>query len=279
MPHVEANGLRFHYQQAGEGPDVVLIHAFTANLSVWMVTGIIEKLAQHFRVTTYDLRGHGVSAVTPSDYTSQHMAGDFAAIHSAMELQPAYVVGHSYGGVIAVHTATQYPQLVKGVVLSDTFFPGLRELEPDLGQAEVWQALRGQLQQCGSEIGGSVDFGRLFRTLEGFSEEQFEQLKKVMPPFGVRWLRQVRQLSSTTAGDEMFATAGLTAERICSITQPVLALYDEHTSFNATRDYLAGHLPDIKIDTISGAKHLAPVENPAEFIAKVLHAIQQWEAK
>jgi len=279
MPHLEANGIRFHYQQDGAGPDVVLVHAFTANLSVWMVTGIIEKLAQHFRVTMYDLRGHGISGVTPSGYTSEHMAADFAAVHNALELGPAYVVGHSYGGVVGVHAALDHPEMVKGVVLSDTFFPGLRHLEPDMGQAEVWQILRAQLQQCGSEIGDAVDFGRLFRTLDGFSEEQFEALKKVMPPFGVRWLRQVRQLASTSAGDEMFETAGLTPDRICSITQPVLALYDEHTSFDATRNYLAQHLQHIKMNTISGAKHLAPVENTAEFVARTLAALQEWEAQ
>ncbi len=256
---------------------MVLVHAFTANLSVWMVTGVIDKLAKHFRVTAYDLRGHGLSTVTPTGYTSQHMAADFAAVHEALELGPAFTVGHSYGGVVATHAAVEYPQLVRGIVLSDTFFPGLRELEPDLGQAEVWQDLRGQLLKCGPDIGEAVDFGKLFRTIDGFSDEQFAQLGEVMTPFAVRWLRQVRQLASTPAGDEMFEVAGLTAEKIAAVKQPVLGLYDEHTAFNATRDYLADHLPGIKIDSVSGAKHLAPVENPSEFVDKVLQSLQSWD--
>ena len=40
MPHVNANGVNLHYQQAGAGPDVVLLHAVTANMAVWLVSNL-----------------------------------------------------------------------------------------------------------------------------------------------------------------------------------------------------------------------------------------------
>jgi hypothetical protein len=39
MPRIEVNGVNLHYQQSGQGRDVVLVHAFTSNLSVWMLIG------------------------------------------------------------------------------------------------------------------------------------------------------------------------------------------------------------------------------------------------
>ena len=38
MPKLTANGLNFHYQQAGSGPDVVLIHGVTGDLSIWFLS-------------------------------------------------------------------------------------------------------------------------------------------------------------------------------------------------------------------------------------------------
>src|SRR5438874_1561494 len=65
MPEVVANGVRLFYQQTGSGPDVVLVHAVTSNLAVWLFSGLADALAADFRVTLYDLRGHGASERPP----------------------------------------------------------------------------------------------------------------------------------------------------------------------------------------------------------------------
>ena len=57
MPKIVANGLNFHYQQAGSGSDVVLIHGITGDLSIWFLSQAMGVLSQSFRVTAYDLRG------------------------------------------------------------------------------------------------------------------------------------------------------------------------------------------------------------------------------
>ena len=76
MPYADVNGIRIHYQQTGEGPDVVLLHGFTGNLAIWIFIDIVDTLSSDFRVTTYDIRGHGNSDVPPSGYTSADMAAD-----------------------------------------------------------------------------------------------------------------------------------------------------------------------------------------------------------
>ena len=74
MPKLKANGLSFHYQQAGSGPDVVLIHGVTGDLSIWFLCEAMGVLARSFRVTAYDLRGHGYTDVPPNGYTSADQA-------------------------------------------------------------------------------------------------------------------------------------------------------------------------------------------------------------
>ncbi len=101
MPKLVANGINFHYQQAGEGPDVVLIHGVTGDLSVWFLCEAMGVLGRSFRVTAYDLRGHGYSDVTTDGYTSAAQAGDVMAIMDALDIDRAMLVGHSFGAVIA----------------------------------------------------------------------------------------------------------------------------------------------------------------------------------
>src|SRR5580698_5777716 len=112
MPEVEVNGTRLFYQQSGDGPDVVLIHAVTSNQAVWVFTGLVDALSTDFRVTSYDMRGHGFSARPPSGYTSAVMAEDFRALHIALKLDRALIVGHSFGGVVGIHAATSVPERV-----------------------------------------------------------------------------------------------------------------------------------------------------------------------
>ncbi len=51
MPFCQVNGLKFHYQQAGHGPDIVLVHGVTGDLSIWFLCKAIQTLSQRYRVT------------------------------------------------------------------------------------------------------------------------------------------------------------------------------------------------------------------------------------
>lgn len=269
MPYVEIRGLRVHYQQSGHGPDVILVHGLTSSLAMWSFSGIIQALATDFRVTAYDLRAHGASQATASGYTSADLAADLRGLHGTLGLEPAYLVGHSFGGVVAFHAAVLFPAIVRGIVLSDSYFPGLRHLEPDLPSANVWQNLRRTLQEAGAEIGPIVDFLRLFQTARELSSDQWRTIRERLGPIGAGWLRQTGRLADTTVATDAFSEAGLSAEAIASVKHPVAALYDEHSPLRATADFLRRRLAQCVVETVPGAEHLALLQSPKEFVALV----------
>jgi len=266
---VTIHGARFHYQQMGQGPAVVLVHAVTSNLAIWLFSNLIGTLARDFHVTAYDLRGHGLSDVTPTGYTSAEMAADLAALHEALGLDRAYLVGHSFGAVVATHAAVLYPEWVQGLILADAYFPGLAAVEPNLPRAHVWVDLRQAFGQAGIDLGGNVDFATLFRAVAALTAEQMQTIRETMGPSSARWLAGLPRLAGTTCGTDVFAIAGLTADRIVSLRQPVVALYDEQSPFLATCGYLQEHLCDCSVDIVPGARHLAPIQNPAAFVELV----------
>lgn len=265
MPRAALTNYEVHYQQQGRGPDVILIHGFTSNLSMWVFSGITNRLADRYRVTTYDLRGHGASSAPPRGYTSAHLADDLAELHQALGLSPAYLVGHSLGGVVAMHAAVRHPEMVAGIVLSDSYFPGLATIEPNMSQADPWVKLRTTIAKVGYEIGENVDFRRLLDVFSTMTSADRAQLQQQFGAPGVRWLSQLAPLATTSAPEEAFETAGLTAGVIASVEQPVIALYDENTPFVATYEWLLANLANCAGSRVPGASHLALLESPEVF--------------
>ncbi len=97
---VEAAGLRWHVQLAGEGPDCLLVHGTGA--STHSFRDLLPQLATHFRVLAPDLPGHGFTT-RPREHAGlslTSMAGGLGSLLRALDFSPAIAVGHSAGAAI-----------------------------------------------------------------------------------------------------------------------------------------------------------------------------------
>ena len=267
MPKVAVNGLTFHYQQSGEGPDVFLIHGVTGDLSIWFLCKAMTELSRRFRVTAFDLRGHGYSEVTPSGYTSADHAADLFALMDHFGIDSAKVVGHSFGAVVALHAAVLAPERVEAMVLSDPYFPGLRHLE-DLSRWNHWQAFHQQAADAGIELVSEhwYDLGKFFDQVMHLDEKRLLMFRQSV---GLPAMGRLLRLGNTTCGDDSKAEAGLTAAKILAVTQPVLTIYGDESPFLSTAHYLAEHLANCRNVIIPHAQHRAPEENPEAFTMAV----------
>jgi pimeloyl-ACP methyl ester carboxylesterase len=267
MPKIEVGGRKVHIQQAGEGPDVILIHGVTGDLSIWFLCKAMTDLAVEHRVTAYDLRGHGYSDVTPEGYTSAEQAADLFALMDHIGAERASLVGHSFGGVIAAHAAALQPERIDAVVLSDPYFPALRHLE-DASKWGHWQNFRSEAKEAGVTLSDEFwyDLDKFFDQILHLDAEQILKFRQAV---GLPAMDRLLRLGRTTCGADAKAVAGLTEEAIRGISVPALAIYGEGSPFLATMHYLVEHLPDCRSSVILGAKHRAPEENPAAFVASV----------
>src|SRR4051794_32271310 len=137
MPTLDANGVTLHYLQTGSGPDLVMLHGLSGNLAVWHLR-MVPLLQEHFRVTTYDLRGHGNSSMPPAGYTTRNMACDLAGLMDALSISEADIVGHSFGADIALHFSLLYPSRTRRLALIE---PGVPALLHDRKHAD-WEGWR-----------------------------------------------------------------------------------------------------------------------------------------
>ncbi|MFQ4135844.1 alpha/beta fold hydrolase [Nodosilinea sp. PGN35] len=116
------HGQSINYQRAGTtGPALVLIHGFGASLGHWRKN--IPALAEHHRVFALDLLGFGQSAKPapgePLPYDFDTWGAQVVDFVREIVGEPAFLVGNSIGGVVALQAAVLAPEQSRGVVLVD----------------------------------------------------------------------------------------------------------------------------------------------------------------
>ena len=113
---VLVDGVRVHYQRAGVGPAMVLLHGLVGSSRNWDLN--IEFLGRFRTVYALDLANMGESERVPGlDASLDATADRVAACMEALGLAEADVAGHSHGGSIAMMLAARHPQLVRRLVL------------------------------------------------------------------------------------------------------------------------------------------------------------------
>jgi pimeloyl-ACP methyl ester carboxylesterase len=125
---LEVDGVKLHYFERGEGSPVVLLHGNGAIATDFEGSGLIDKLAARHRVIAFDRPGFGFSERPRKRiWSPRAQAALLARALAQLEVQPAVVVGHSWGALVALHLARDYPQRTRGLVLvSGYYFPTLR---------------------------------------------------------------------------------------------------------------------------------------------------------
>ena len=128
---VRSGGVRLAVRASGgNGTTAVLLHGLGAPQRSW--DRVTPLLAPHLRVVTYDQRGHGASAAA-DDYSLDAFLADLQAVLDTLALQQPLLVGHSFGGLLAVDHAAAHPGCA-GVVAVDG---GLKVERPPVGWADV----------------------------------------------------------------------------------------------------------------------------------------------
>jgi len=122
---VEANAIRMHVAECGEGPLVLLCHGFPESWYSWRHQ--LEALAAAgFRAVAPDMRGYGQTD-RPAEiekYTLLHLVGDMVGLLDALEAPSAAIAGHDWGAPVAWHAALLRPDRFRAVVgLSVPFRP------------------------------------------------------------------------------------------------------------------------------------------------------------
>jgi pimeloyl-ACP methyl ester carboxylesterase len=260
MPRINANCIDFHYLQAGSGPDLVMLHGLSGNLAVWHLR-MVPMLEDRFRITTYDLRGHGYSSMPPNGYSTRDMAQDLAALLDELAIEQADLLGHSYGADIALHFALLHPSRVGRLILIEPGIPALLNDRKD----PTWDGWRHWAEILERLSGEPVPRERW--TDVGYMLRRSVEVPIVYGPargLPRRRDRILRLMDATTISSDYEVVGEMTLENLARIPHPKLLIYDAGSAWLSTFAILRDLLPRCTPVLLpsSELRHFAPLDAP-----------------
>jgi len=280
MPMATINGVQLNYLQLDDGEgapreDLVMVHGLATNMAFWYFKYGVP-LAKKFRVTLYDLRGHGRSEMPESGYTPAILAQDLAGLMDHLHIEKAHFMAHSFGGVVTLSFACEQPQRVHSLVLADSHFSAGRQVQAR-AEWDFGQKFQPILDRHGLDLDTSDPyFGPklLIRVaewqLQGY-EVPPELIELVSPLLGKTGKRTssdwLKLMNSTSAQTEMTSDDGLHLERLRSLRFPIVAMYGDNSPARLSGAELLDIWPHAEFRRVRDAGHFFPTLKPDEVLS------------
>jgi pimeloyl-ACP methyl ester carboxylesterase len=260
------NGARLHYEIAGAGEPLVLVHAGIADGRMW--DGQVARFARRYRVVRYDMRGFGRSAIVEGPYAHHE---DLRTLLDSLGIERAFLVGCSMGGRTIIDFALEHPGRVRALVLVGSALGGF-----DAGEdpPKQWE-----------ELVAAEDAGDLGRVSE--LEVQIWVDGPYRGPDGVDSAVRdlVREMNLIALKNE---ASGLGDERpleppavnrLVEIQVPTLVIVGDldRPEIIEAADLLQKRIPRARRAVIPGTAHLPNLERPQGFNRVVLEFLEGLE--
>jgi 3-oxoadipate enol-lactonase len=257
MKRAHVHGIEMAYEEAGNGPAVVLLHGYPFNRSMWREQS--EALSRKYRVVAPDLRGHGETTVTGEMATMEQMARDVAALLDELRIERVTLAGLSMGGYVTLAFYRRFPLRVRALVLADT--------RP---QADTEDARRNREEQAEKIL------------KEGMQAIADDFLQKVLTPATIdgkpdvtaRVREMILQTDPQGAANALRAMAARPDQTdfLEEILVPTLVLVGSEDKITPPKDseVMRREIRGSRLEIIEGASHLSNLERPAEFTRALL---------
>ncbi|MCB9150175.1 MAG: alpha/beta hydrolase [Caldilineaceae bacterium] len=251
----DINGTRLHYETAGSGDPLVLIHGATLDIRMW--DDQFVSFARHYQVIRYDMRGYGQSALpTTANYTP---ADDLMALLHHLGLTRAHILGLSLGGAVAIDFALTYPEATDTLIVVDT---GLRAF-----QWEAFGAILSQVQSVAITSGIEAAKrhwlnGPLFAPAME-NPQLAVRLKQIVTDYsGWHWVNNQPPPPSDSSP----------IEQLDGIHLPTLIIVGERDfpDFQTIAEILYRRIPNATKVVMSDVGHMSNMEDPERFNEIVL---------
>jgi 2-hydroxy-6-oxonona-2,4-dienedioate hydrolase len=260
LRHVDVAGVRTRVLWAGDGPDLVLLHGTGGHLEAYARD--IAGLAKDFRVTVYDMVGHGWSDLPDTPYTTDVLSDHLLGLMDAVGIESAHLSGESLGGWVAAWTAAHHPDRVDRLVLNT---PGNIANKPEVMARLVTSTTAAVADPSDANVRPRVEW--LFHDTSQVTDELVALRRSVYSRPGFR-----RAVENILVLQDPVTRARFSWDPawVGRITAPTLLLWTDHDPTGGLDEakLLLDWLPDAELHVIAGAGHWPQWEARDEFLSE-----------
>ena len=255
---VDVDGVRTRVLRAGSGPELILLHGTGGHLEAYARD--IAGLAADFRVTAYDMVGHGWSDLPDQPYTIDVLSAHLLGLMDALGIDSAHLSGESLGGWVTAWTAAYHPERVERLVLNT---PGNIANKPEVMVKMRESTLAAVRDPSDETVRRRVEF--LFHDTSMVTDELVNLRRAVYGRPG--FLRAIEN-TLVLQDPEVRKDFAWDPAWVGQVTAPTLLLWTDHDPTGGLDEaaMLQSWLPDARLHVIQGAGHWPQWEKPAEFL-------------
>lgn len=268
MPTFDCEGATLWYESLGDGDSLIVLHG-GLGLDHTYFRPWLDPLAEHLHLTYLDFRANGRSTGDGADLTMQRLAEDVDALRRHLGHRRTWLLGHSYGGFVALEFALRFPEQLLGLVLLDT--------DSTAPSPEVMAA---GLQRLGVQPEEMAVFGT--------TVESGEDLLRLFDRVGPWYLPHSEPTAARLVlGETLYRPGGGdggeralegwdVGDRLHEITAPSLVISgaDDFMFPPERTRQLGSGLADATVEIIDGSGHLPFVEDTAAVLGLVLQFVR-----
>jgi 2-succinyl-6-hydroxy-2,4-cyclohexadiene-1-carboxylate synthase len=266
---IQANGIDVHYEMAGEGDCLILIHGFSDNLSLWY--NQVPEFSKQYQVLTLDVRGHGQTETPDGEFSINLFAEDVRELLNALQIEKACVLGYSMGGRIALQLALNHPESVTGLVFANSGIAGAGYQMSEEQMKEMTERRQQMIEM--------FDTGDIERIADTMTERSmspgirdakpalFQRYKEIKMQNSPRYYTPIMQAMMASAADP---------PDLGQIKCPVLIIAGERDEFMPLdiAEYMKKTLHKASLEVFPTG-HASALETPKEFNRAVLDFMEQ----
>jgi pimeloyl-ACP methyl ester carboxylesterase len=262
MRKIQVGDLGISFDDVGTGEPVILIHGLACGKRMWFHQ--MRALRERFRVIAYDQRGHGLTdaPADPKHYSPPHLVRDLSDFLDALGIARASIVGFSLGGGPALGLAATAPHRVCRLVLADVG-AGADDMWKSQWLARRWSGFidRGDTDELVCDMLRSEFFKR-YAQRDKRSRDYMAGLIRSTPLIGLR-----HTLTEVLAKRKsLFRMTNM----LRALQVPTLVMAGRFDNVcRVPAHLLADNIPNATLKWIEDAAHMAPIENPGPFTARL----------
>ena len=275
VQYVVVHGYRRAFRISGSGPALLLLHGLACDSSTWLE--VVPTLSERFTVIAPDLLGHGESDKPDADYSLGGYANGMRDLLTVLGIDKVTVVGHSFGGGVAMQFAYQFPDRTERVVLVSTGGLG-KEVTPLIRFLTVpgsslaiaaatlrpWRSLvaNGMRALSRSPLSATRDLGEVARIYESLADPATRTAVQRVTSHVLNWKGQ-----SVTMTDRSYLAR----------LMPVLVVWGREDIVIPPKhaDFAPTQVSDVHV--LDDAGHFPHKDHPQEFCRLVIEFVESNE--